>query len=89
MSRRAWMLALTLISASAWAEEQAVKPEAPAPGPRPALMAAKAAQARLMDITMAGGQLVAVGEEGVILTSADGTQWTQSPSPVNTTLYPR
>ena len=79
-------LALALTSASATAQqEETAAPAAPQP-PRPALMAAKAVQARLLDIALAGPQMVAVGEEGVILRSADGKNWTQSASPVNVML---
>lgn len=85
MKSAAVMLALTLISASASAQDAAV-PAAPAVGPRPALIATKATQARLMDIVATENHLIAVGEEGVILTSPDGVNWTQSPSPVNTML---
>lgn len=50
---------------------------------QPALIAAKAAHNRLLDLAVAGSQLVAVGEQGVILNSADGQTWTQVQSPVN------
>ena len=81
MNRVVLTLALAVVSVSVCAQE----PQAPAK-PRPALMAAKAAQARLLDIAVAGSQLVAVGEEGVILQSADGQTWQQMPSPVGVML---
>ena len=86
MSRHAWVWALALLSASASAQqrvEETATPVAPVLGPRPALTAPKATQARLMDITQAGDTLVAVGEEGVILTSTDAQQWKQATVPVN------
>jgi len=51
-----------------------------------ALPAAKAPHARLLDVAVAGDRAVAVGEEGVILVSADGKTWEQKPSPVDTML---
>lgn len=81
MRRLVLTLALTSVSVSAVAIEAA----APAVA-RPALMAAKATQARLMDIAVVGPQLLAVGEAGVILRSADGKDWQQVPSPVNVML---
>lgn len=81
MKQMVLMLALALAGANVSAEE-APPPEQP----RPALMAAKAVQARLLDIAAAGSRLVAVGEEGVILKSADGSSWQQVPSPVSTML---
>lgn len=81
MKRTVLMLALALASANVFAEEA----QAPAK-PQPALMAAKAIQARLLDIASAGSHLIAVGEEGVILQSADGRTWQQVPSPVGVML---
>lgn len=63
--------------------EEPVKPE---PGPVPAMPAPEAADYRLLDITVAGDRAVVVGQHGVILTSADGETWTQSPVPVSTML---
>lgn len=54
--------------------------------PRPAVMAARASSALLLDVTRAGGQLVAVGQRGNILRSQDGKTWQQAPVPVDTTL---
>ena len=84
MKRAALALAAAMLAGNAAAQEAA--PQAPSVGPRAALMAAKAVQARMLDITIAGSQAVAVGEQGVILRSADGKTWTQSPSPVNSML---
>ncbi len=85
MMRPALALATAMLASSAFAQEAAA-PQAPVVGPRPALIAAKAMQARMLDITVAGSQAVAIGEQGVILRSTDGKQWTQSPSPVNNML---
>jgi photosystem II stability/assembly factor-like uncharacterized protein len=87
MKRAALALAAALLAGNAAAQEEAA-PQAPTPlpGPRAALMAPKAMQARMLDITTAGSQAVAVGEQGVILRSIDGKKWTQSPSPVNAML---
>jgi len=38
------------------------------------------------DLSVAGGALVAVGDLGIVLTSADGKVWKQSPSPVDVLL---
>jgi len=84
MKHAALALATLLVASTAAAQESA--PQAPSVGPRAALMAPKAAHARLLDITVAGSQAVVVGEQGVILRSTDGKQWTQSPSPVNSML---
>lgn len=78
-------LALAVLMAGNAAAQEAAAPQ-PFTGPRAAMTAPKAAQARMLDITTAGSQLVAVGEQGVILRSTDGKQWTQSPSPVNSML---
>jgi photosystem II stability/assembly factor-like uncharacterized protein len=58
----------------------------PAAAPAPSIPAAKAAHARLLDVAVAGDHVVAVGEQGVILISADGKSWEQRPSPVSTML---
>jgi photosystem II stability/assembly factor-like uncharacterized protein len=61
---------------------------APAPEikPRAAEIMPRAARGLLLGITNAGPQTVVVGERGNILVSSDGVKWTQSPSPVNSTL---
>ncbi|HKY93512.1 MAG TPA: YCF48-related protein [Nevskiaceae bacterium] len=75
-----------LVTATVMAQEEA-PPEAPPPaGPHPALPAPKAAQDRLLDIAVAGSRLVAVGQQGVILTSDDGKTWAQSEAPVGVML---
>lgn len=89
MRRALISLAAALLSGQvAFAQETAESAKAPDPvvGPRPALTAPKAAQARMLDIAVAGKNVVAIGEEGVILRSSDGKSWTQSPSPVNEML---
>lgn len=47
---------------------------------------AKSAQSKLMDVTYTGEAYVAVGERGHTLRSTDGKSWTQSASPVRSTL---
>lgn len=61
-------------------------PSLPDGDARPALIAPKAAQNRLLDIARAGAHLVAVGQHGVILRSEDGAQWRQVESPVGVML---
>lgn len=55
-------------------------------GPSPAVDAPKAAKNRLLDVTLAGEHLVAVGQQGVILYSQDGASWNQSSSPTDVML---
>lgn len=89
MRRALIPLAAALLSGQAvFAQEIAEPAKAPEPvvGPRPAITAPKASQARMLDIAVAGKNAVAIGEEGVILRSSDGKTWTQSPSPVNEML---
>lgn len=54
--------------------------------PVPALMVTVAARERLLGVAQAGKRLVAVGQQGVILTSEDGKNWKQSPCPVSQML---
>lgn len=75
---------LLLISAALWAA--AVVTSAHAQGPQPALPAAKAAYTRLLGIATAGPHLIAVGQQGVVLKSANGNAWEQLPSPVSVML---
>lgn len=84
--RAALVLSLALFATAAFAQEQEAAPESPPAGPRPSVVAAKAAQNRLTDIALVGDRLVAVGEEGVILTSDDGKSWTQVQAPVDVML---
>ncbi|MGH8481969.1 MAG: WD40/YVTN/BNR-like repeat-containing protein [Nevskiaceae bacterium] len=56
------------------------------PAPRPALMAPLAPQSTLLGLAVAGERLVAVGQRGHILVSADGHEWTQVAVPVNAML---
>lgn len=54
---------------------------------RPALPSARAATSMMTAVTRAGDKLVAVGERGLILVSADGgSQWTQAKVPVSVLL---
>lgn len=85
-----WMLALAAAPARAQRQEEG-QDAAPAGlpverGPSPAVDAPKAAKNRLLDVTLAGEHLIAVGQQGVILRSQDGVSWTQSPSPASVML---
>lgn len=73
-----------LLVGSARAQEDA--PPAPPDVARPALMVKGAAQARLLDLQQNGSRLLAVGEEGVIVSSVDGRPWQQLASPVSEML---
>ena len=53
---------------------------------QPALMTTNANKGLLLGIARAGDKLVAVGGNGVIVTSSDGSSWTQVPSPVDVAL---
>lgn len=68
------------------ATEAAAAAEAPPDIPHPALMVPGASRARLLDIAEAGKRLVAVGQQGVIVTSDNGRDWKQSPSPTSVML---
>ncbi len=58
-----------------------------AEAPTPAVIAPLAVRSLLLDVTaVPGGGLVAVGERGHILTSADGNTWSQAPAPVRSGL---
>lgn len=54
--------------------------------PRAAEIARLAAQNLLLGVVRAGDMLVAVGDRGTILRSADGRQWSQAAVPVHATL---
>lgn len=56
------------------------------PGLSPALPAPKAANNQLLGIEQAGDALVAVGKQGVILRSVNGSDWEQKSSPVSVSL---
>jgi photosystem II stability/assembly factor-like uncharacterized protein len=85
-NRAALALSFALFATHAFSQEEKTAPESTPAGPRPSVVAAKAAQNLLTDIALVGEKLVAVGEEGVILTSADGTSWTQVQAPVDVML---
>lgn len=94
MRQRAWPAAALLLAC--WAgsvpaqqvEDAAdAAPAAALPtGPIPALPAPRAAKHRLLGLAQAGTRLVAVGQQGVILTSLDGRHWRQADSPVSSML---
>jgi len=55
--------------------------------PQPAIIAPLAARSLLLGVrAVPGGGLVAVGERGHVLTSADGVSWTQRPVPARSGL---
>jgi photosystem II stability/assembly factor-like uncharacterized protein len=66
--------------------EAAAAAPAPPVKPRAAEIMPRATRGLLLGITMAGAEIVAVGERGNILLSSDGQHWTQVPVPVNATL---
>lgn len=84
MSARLLALLLAGLWSCAWAQEE--EPESPPQQPVPAMAAPEAAQYRLMDIAALGPRLVAAGEQGVVLTSADGKSWQQAEVPVSAML---
>lgn len=95
--RMALTLVVSLITgATAIAQDEAPveKPDltasqtapAPAPPPQPSELAPKAISSLLLDVASTGTQLVAVGEHGNVLTSADGKNWKQVVVPVRSTL---
>lgn len=61
-------------------------PPAPPDVAQASLPAALAAQSRLLDLAQAGSRLVAVGEQGLILVSDDGSAWRQVIAPVTAML---
>lgn len=54
--------------------------------PRPAEMAPLTPRRELLDVVQAGNQLVAVGDRGGIIVSADGASWAQVAVPVRAAL---
>lgn len=54
--------------------------------PRASEMAPLAAKTLLLGIARAGDHLVAVGDRGIVVTSSDGTDWTQVATPSQATL---
>lgn len=64
----------------------AIAQDPSAVAPEPSEIAAKAASSLLLDVVNTGEQLVAVGERGNVLTSADGRTWTQVVVPTRSTL---
>ena len=79
-------LASLIFTATFCAVTLAQDVESSGPGPSPAIIAPKAAENRLLDITVAGSQLIVVGQQGVILLSEDGKTWQQAASPVGVML---
>lgn len=80
----AMMLAAAAVSGIALAQTAA--PSIGNLKPRAAEMAPNAAKNLLLGIVQTGEQLVAVGDRGTILLSADGAKWEQVPVPAHSTL---
>lgn len=86
------LLALGLCAAPALADEasatarEAQAPAAPPATARPAMIAPRAPHSILLSVAHAGAGLVAVGERGHILTSGNGRDWKQVPSPADVML---
>lgn len=75
--------AFVAMASSAFAQDVQDEPNLAA---TPAEMAVKAALAQFNDVAVAGERLVAVGDKGIVITSTDGSTWTQSPTPVDVLL---
>lgn len=84
--RRALLGLWLALSLPAAAQSEPADDAVPAVEPRPAEIAGLAARSLLLDIARIGDGLVAVGDRGSILLSADGAAWQQVGSPVNSTL---
>lgn len=67
-------------------EPAASTPAAPPTRPLPAEMSPRAIRGLLLDIAYTGQRLVAVGERGNIVASADGVRWAQVSVPSRSTL---
>jgi len=87
---RASIAALALLLSAAAAQDTGPAPAAAAnkaaDEPRPSEIAPMAVLSLLLRVVDTGKQLVAVGERGHILLSADGEQWSQVRAPVNASL---
>ncbi|HUR39673.1 MAG TPA: YCF48-related protein [Verrucomicrobiae bacterium] len=83
-------LALLLVFAAAPGLAQDEGSEAPDPAkgekPQPAMTAPLAGKRTLVSVAQAGSRLLAVGDRGHILASADGKAWQQVQSPVDVML---
>lgn len=80
---RTAVLSLAVATTPASAQDEAAGPPEK---PQPAMIAPLAAKKTLVSVAAAGGTLVAVGDRGHILTSKDGKDWTQVPSPADIML---
>lgn len=80
------LAAACALAAAALAAQDLTPAQARDLEPRPAEVAPKAAHSLLLAITAVNGALVAVGDRGTILRSADGEQWQQVASPVHAML---
>ena len=87
-SRVRGAFALACLSFAAYAQEPEQGPAANPEDlkPRPAEMAPLAARTLLLGIAAAGDHIVAIGDRGIVVTSPDGTTWTQVQTPVHVTL---
>ena len=81
-----WVSFLLVVASPALLAGESTNPEWTDPVNAPAEMMPRADQALLLDIVRSGDRLIAVGERGNILFSADGKSWTQAAVPTRTTL---
>ena len=86
MPAKAGIQCVLLLASAAALAQDAPAPNAKDLQPRPAEIAPLAAKSLLLAITRADGRYVAVGDRGVIVASADGKAWEQTPSPVHAAL---
>lgn len=82
---RAWVLSCSLMLLSGL-PLHAQEEEVAAVKPRPAEIMPLAAKTLLLDVANTGQRLVAVGDRGHILLSANGNDWAQAPVPVRAPL---
>lgn len=82
MRRLGWLLLVGGLAPAFAQDESAGPPEKP----HPAMMAPLAAKRTLIGISEVGSKLIAVGDRGHILSSADGKTWQQVPSPADVML---
>lgn len=81
-----WVLALAACATPALAQDDTAADPAASETPRAAMLAPLAVKTTLVSVAWAGNTLVAVGDRGHILTSGDGKDWKQVPSPADVML---
>ncbi len=86
MKRQIGWLLLTLAPCMVLHPAMAQDDDEPIVRPRPAEIQPLAAQSLLLDVVNSGQRLVAVGDRGHILLSADGNEWAQVEVPVRSAL---